>query len=162
MSINTEPTFISVRKRWGTDLTNQVFARGGQTITPTAPVLLGTAGDYGALIFELLVAPTGTVVANNIRFFVLPAGGSQLQRSIDWALPAFTDSAQSAIAPYYLLSAQANAANSNKPFPQLLMLADGRGIPLSPNESLYVGLGVAETTSRIHVSVFLGDLSAQT
>jgi hypothetical protein len=42
------------------------------------------------------------------------------------------------------------------------MLADGRGIPLSPNESLYVGLGVAETTSRIHVSVFLGDLSAQT
>lgn len=162
MSINTEPTFISVRKRWGVDLTSQVFARGGQAITPTAPALLGTAGDYGALIHEIMIAPTGTVVANNIRFFVLPAGGSQLQRSIDWALPAFTDSSQSAIAPYYLLSAQNNVANTNKPFPQLLMLADGRGIPLAPNESLYVGLGVAEPTSRIHVSVFLGDLSAAT
>jgi hypothetical protein len=160
MSINTEPTFISVRKRWGVDLTSQVFARGGQTITPTAPALLGTAGDYGALIHEIMVAPTGTVVANNIRFFVLPAGGSQLQRSIDWALPAFTDSSQSAIAPYYLLSTQANVANSNKPFPQLLILTDGRGIPLAPNESLYVALGVAETTSRIHVSVFVGDYAA--
>jgi hypothetical protein len=160
MALNTEPTFISVRNRWGSDLTNQVFARGAQTITSTAPVLLGTAGDYGALITEIMVAPTGTVAANSIRFFVLPAGGSQLQRSLDWALPATNIASESVVCPYYLLSSQANAQNGNNPFPRLLILSDGRGLPLAPNESFYVALGVAETTSRIHVSVFVGDYAS--
>lgn len=160
---NTEPSFIAVRSHWKANLSTEVFARGGGSLTPSAPLLLGTAGDYGAVVHDILIKPTGTSIANNVRFFTLLAGETVLQPSIGFAIAAFTDSSQATAAPYYLLSKQNHPQNTNY-FPQLLMLADGRGLPLSPNESLYVGLGVAETTptTRIHVSAYVGDYAATT
>lgn len=160
---NTEPTFIATRNHWKANLSTEVFARGGGSLTPSAPLLLGTAGDYGAVVHDILITPTGTCIANNVRFFTLAAGETILQPSIGYSLPAFTDSAQTTAAPYYLLSKLSHPQSTNF-FPQLLMLSDGRGLPLSPNESLYVGLGTAETTvtTRIHVAAFVGDYAATT
>jgi hypothetical protein len=160
---NTEPTFIAIRKHWKANLSVEVFARGGGSLTSGAPLLLGAAGDYGAVVHDILITPTGTSIANSLRFFTLLPGETVLQPSIGFTIPAFNDSSQAAAAPYYLLSKQIHPQNTNF-FPQLLMLADGRGLPLSPNESLYVGLGTAETTTttRIHVSAFVGDYAAPT
>lgn len=160
---NTEPTFIALRKHWKANLNSEVFARGGGSLTSSAPLLLGTAGDYGAIVHDILITPTGTCIANNVRFFTLAAGETILQPSIGYSLPAFTDSAQTTAAPYYLLSKLVHPQSTNF-FPQLLMLADGRGLPLSPNESLYVALGTTETTvtTKIHVSAYVGDYAATT
>jgi hypothetical protein len=160
MPINTEPVFLGNHFHWVATLTNQVFPRGGGALLPTSPALLGTAGNYGALIEDIIVAPNGQCVQNNIRFYSKMADSSTLVRSIDFQMATIPAGTEDASIGYFIIGSQLSAVNADEYFPVVLVGENTRGIKLHPNESLYVGLGVVEATSSIHVSVYGGDYAA--
>jgi hypothetical protein len=160
MPINTEPVFLGNHFHWVGTLTDQVFPRGGGALLPTSPVLLGTAGNYGALIEDIIVAPNGGNVQNNIRFFSKMSGMNTLVRSIDFQMPSVAPGAEDGSLNYYIIGSQLSTVNQDEFFPVVLVGETTRGIKLHPNESFYVGLGVPETISSIHVSVYGGDFAA--
>jgi hypothetical protein len=141
MPANVQPIYPKDIIRWKTTLTNQVVPR---SITTQTPILLGTAGENGAIIHAIDVRHLGDNVQSVARLWIKFAGDTAYYLENELSLAAISGSTNDvAIAPI--------------PFTLPAILPNGNtGLHLEPGESLYAGLGTA-IANGVVVSVRGGD-----
>lgn len=149
MTANTEPIFKGEPFHWRKELTSQIMPRIGGSVGATSPLLLGIAGDYGAIIEDAWVEVTGNVSANVAFLFTLQTGETSVIKVAEVGLTAVAGSnLTTAIAGYPIRFVLPNL---------LFEYSTAKALFLTPNESLYCALGTAEATSRFIIHVQGGD-----
>lgn len=151
---NNDPLFIGRRTHWKAELTTQVLARAGGSVTSTTPVLLGTAGDNGNIITSVAVESTGIVAANVCVLFSLIAGDTLVSLRGEAALPDAASASNTAIITGYPVKF---TLYDSEPFEA----GTANFLVLEPGESLYAALLVAEATSKFIVRATGGSYDQQ-
>ena len=137
---NTTPIYPHEIIKWRVKLTNEITARD---ITTETPILLGTAGENGAIIHSIEILPLGDNVASSVFFFTHKPDEVDSQNNNFY----FLEIDQSIVA---VAGATATAALTKTvvDLPQILP-SPQKALHLSPGESLYVALGAAVTSGVI-------------
>jgi hypothetical protein len=151
MPINTSPTFGRNPIHWQAELNSQVLGPGGGSIGPTSPVLLGVAGNYGAVLPSIMVQATGTIAtANILHIFTLADGDTEVHLILNLALP--TAASAAALAANYPVSVALP--------PTIAYYSGATLLEVAPNESLYVALNAAEPTNSFVINAWGKDYDA--
>ena len=85
---NTQPIYVGSAINWELKLTNQVTPR---KITTESPVLLGTFGSNGGLIWNIRCLPLGINAATVLRLYGVKSGSSSFSEAsllFETSLPA--------------------------------------------------------------------------
>ena len=152
-SPNYDPLFPGSWEHWVAQVNSQVLTRAGGTISGTNAVLLGTAGDNGAIIPSIGVTVTGVVAANVMALFTVSAGATTAIHRLEVALTAVASVSNTAIATGYPIKF---TLYDSQPFEA----GTSNFLRLSAGESLYAALMVAEATSRFNVHAIIGQFDA--
>lgn len=152
-SPNYDPLFPGSWEHWVAEVNSQVLTRAGGTINGTNAVLLGTAGDNGAVIPSIGVTVTGVVAANVMALFTVPEDSTTAYHRLEVALTAVGSVSNTAIATGYPIKF---TLYDSQPFEA----GTANFLRLSAGESLYAALMVAETTSKFVIHAIAGQYDA--
>lgn len=139
--VNTTPIYPKDIIQWKAKLVAQVVPRN---ITTETPVLLGTAGDYGALIHSIDVRHLGDNVATVVRLWSKFALEADYYLENELSLSQISSSTNAAAIAPVAFTLPAILPNGNT------------GLHLEPGESLYCALGTAVAAGVI-IAVRGGD-----
>ena len=148
MPANRNPIFTGTIFRWDTTLTSAVAPR---VISTQVPILLGSSGDYGALITHIRCLDLGDDVATVVFFYTKRLLGDDLAYRLVLELQIEQATGTS-------LAAANTETVATLP---VIPLFDGnvRGLHLAANTELYCALGTSVTEGKaIHVTGGLYEL----
>lgn len=132
MAANTTPIYTKYPFHWRIQLVDQLAPR---KLTTETPILLGTAGDYGALIWGIQATPLGDNVATVIRIYSKQATDTDYHFLFEEAVAETTGSTEAA-----------KLVNTDFVLPDIAVVANSKGLHLESGESLYAALGTAVAT----------------
>lgn len=141
MPASTQPIYVNSVIHWrkrlaGTEVVPRVP-------TTTAPILIGSAGDFGAMIHGIDVQHLGNSVATVLRIYTQPKSQTGYDLELEMDLPAITTASESAGITRVVVNGLPAIISNN---------LQNRALHLGPGESLYVALGTA-IASGINVFV---------
>jgi len=141
MAANTQPIYVESVIHWRKKLAGtEVVPR---TPTTTAPILVGSAGDFGAMIHGIDVQHLGNNVATVLRVYTQPKSQTAYDLEFEIDLAAVTTASES-------------VGISKVTFANLPTIVSGtlqnRALHLEPGESLYIALG---TVIASGINVFI-------
>lgn len=154
---NVQPIYTKDILNWNARLTNQVCARN--LITGT-PVVLGTTGAFGSIIWNIRAVPLGANVGTVLRLYGAPSTESAVANYrllFEVKLPTITDTATTGVnVPVGGTSNALLAAPTPIEIPLSRIYSrntdESRGLIREPSYSIYCGLSVAVASGwDIHV-----------
>lgn len=142
---NHDPLFAGTVFHWDAELTTQTFTRAGGATTGTTPVLLGMAGDTGAIVTSVTVTVSGnTGAANVLALFTLRDGATNARLRAEATLPQVSTAANTAAIAGYPIRL---TLPDQEPFEA----GTASFLKLEPGESLYCALLASEVAGKFFV-----------